>query len=441
MRRLFSNILIVFFFLTFLFLVKSQVFASVKITANPFVSLIPSTQEAKDYITGNVFGIPSADHTVVTENTKTVHITFTGLSGEYAWCPSADCLLLGKKSPIGGTFSVSDAYDKLPKIQISGPITFDVCADGENLLKLAENGTDCANGDFFHGGHVYAIVLLNKDSIVDESAFYVSRYYPLVFLNPGIIKPGEKINVQIIGTRRPHGSDYDPDNNNYAVEIASADDPDSIFSQDCIDVPDNDTGATVSLNGKPEGDYIIKINEKTHEGNLLHSRCSAEFTYYWIKVRVRSEEFWKKNCDLKNGVTNCLNSTIEIIPDPNGTDVPGEKRGKNAPPPPCAVGNWDPLSSDTCPTLNTAVGKIDTAPQTFIGSVFGLVLGLSGGIALLLIIYSGYQLIASQGNPEKLEAARQQLVSAIVGLLFIIFALVILQVIGVDILNIPGITK
>ena len=128
---------------------------------------------------------------------------------------------------------------------------------------------------------------------------------------------------------------------------------------------------------------------------------------------------------------------MEIIPDPNGTDVPGAKKGKKAPPPPCAVGNWDPLTSDTCPTLRTAVGDIDTAPEKFIGSVLGLVLGLSGGIALLLIIYGGYQLMMARGKPETLEAARDQITAAIIGLLFIIFSLVLLQFIGFNILRIP----
>jgi len=41
-------------------------------------------------------------------------------------------------------------------------------------------------------------------------------------------------------------------------------------------------------------------------------------------------------------------------------------------------------------------------------------------------------------HPEALKDARDQLISAIIGLIFIIFSLVILQIIGVDILRIPG---
>ncbi|OGH15728.1 MAG: hypothetical protein A3C22_00830 [Candidatus Levybacteria bacterium RIFCSPHIGHO2_02_FULL_37_10] len=108
------------------------------------------------------------------------------------------------------------------------------------------------------------------------------------------------------------------------------------------------------------------------------------------------------------------------------------------PPPPCAEGCF---KDGKCTCVDTAIGRISTNPAEFVKSVFSLVLGLSGGIALILIIFSGYKLIASQGNPEKTTAARDQLISAIVGLLFIIVSFVILEVIGVDILKIPGFSE
>lgn len=126
------------------------------------------------------------------------------------------------------------------------------------------------------------------------------------------------------------------------------------------------------------------------------------------------------------------------------------------PPPPCLEG-WaefekekDKFSFDErnplptgatireCTKAATAFGGISTKPEEFITRLFGIILGFSGGIALLLIIFSGYQMMMSQGNPEKIQGARETLTSAIVGLLFIIFSLVILEFIGLDILHIPG---
>jgi hypothetical protein len=68
----------------------------------------------------------------------------------------------------------------------------------------------------------------------------------------------------------------------------------------------------------------------------------------------------------------------------------------------------------------------------------GLILSVVGGVAILLIMLSGYRLMVSQGNPENIKSAKEQLTAAIIGLLFIIFSLVILQVIGVNILGLPG---
>lgn len=92
-----------------------------------------------------------------------------------------------------------------------------------------------------------------------------------------------------------------------------------------------------------------------------------------------------------------------------------------------------------CGALKIGLGiTIDTSPTGIVKSIFLIVLSLAGGIALVLIIYSGYQIVMSRGNPEKLQGARETITSAIVGLLFIIFSVAILQIIGIEILRIPG---
>lgn len=105
------------------------------------------------------------------------------------------------------------------------------------------------------------------------------------------------------------------------------------------------------------------------------------------------------------------------------------------PPPPCA----DPLDAEgRCKAFDSAFGRVNTDAGAFITSIFAVLLSVSGGVALLLIIKSGYQLMISAGNPEKINAGREQLIAAIVGLLFIIFSFVILEVIGIEILRLPG---
>lgn len=106
------------------------------------------------------------------------------------------------------------------------------------------------------------------------------------------------------------------------------------------------------------------------------------------------------------------------------------------PPPPCTSGKDD----TTCASVNTGIGPISTNPASLIGTLVGILLGISGGIATVIIIISGYRIIFSRGDPEKLKAAQEAITSAIIGLLFIIFSVVILRIIGVDLLHIPGLT-
>lgn len=118
-----------------------------------------------------------------------------------------------------------------------------------------------------------------------------------------------------------------------------------------------------------------------------------------------------------------------IRPSPTPTPTP--------PPPPCLSDNL----KNGCTEITSAFGRINTDPGGFIQKLFAILLSLSGGIALLLIIRSGYQLMTSRGNAEQVKEAQDRITSAIVGLLFIIFSLVILEIIGVDLLSLPGFSK
>jgi hypothetical protein len=87
----------------------------------------------------------------------------------------------------------------------------------------------------------------------------------------------------------------------------------------------------------------------------------------------------------------------------------------------------------------TAIGCIPTDLSTFFSQYFFVAgLGFAGGIAFLLMLWGGFTIVISQGDPQKIQQGREIIVSAGVGLLFIIFSIVILKFIGADILKIPG---
>ncbi len=111
-------------------------------------------------------------------------------------------------------------------------------------------------------------------------------------------------------------------------------------------------------------------------------------------------------------------------------------------PPVCAE-----LKDGVCIKVNTSIfqggdkdkGGISTEPAQFIVRILTIILSFAGGIALLLILSAGYKIMTSKGKPEAIQQGRDQLIAAIVGLVFIIFSFVIFQLVVVDILKIPGI--
>jgi hypothetical protein len=86
----------------------------------------------------------------------------------------------------------------------------------------------------------------------------------------------------------------------------------------------------------------------------------------------------------------------------------------------------------------TAFGCIHATPQLFITEILRVGIDVAGGIALLLILVGGFQVLTSAGNPEHLNAGKELITSAIAGLLIIVFSLFILQLIGFKIFAIPG---
>ena len=404
MRRIFSKVFVLSLFIVLLaFIHKDAVFADYTMTIIPEdihqpTSLSPTPDPSK----------------TIDENTRTITITFHGLVSDKDYF-----LCLEDVSPRN---CESDLVN-VGKPDSNDNITKNFCADGKDTLKLSEDDGEaqCDDKDYFWGGHTYRAAILRKDPtrVIDEAPIYVSHYFPKISVSPLHPSPDDDpIQVTIEGTRRRHDKEG---RNNYAVEIH---DQSGKLRNTCKTVTDTQP-AVADLGTWEAGDYLIKINEQVSEDNIVANNCSAGYTYYTLGVHIKTGGgSFDRNPD----------GSLALTPDPNGTDLQGPQKTFPTPPLPCLT-----LSPNGgCDTVKTAIGNINTNPAGFIKSIFSLILSISGGLALLLIIYSGYQLMVARGNPEALQAARDQLIAAIVGLVFIIFSLVILQVIGVDILRIPG---
>lgn len=191
-----------------------------------------------------------------------------------------------------------------------------------------------------------------------------------------------------------------------------------------------------------QGGKTIQTVQTTKAGNQ-GTGCALELETTFYNVKPGGYEIAVPHFNFSIAFTQNAGqagfATLNIsMVETNGQNVCAKNyqnptEGPPPPLPPCM--QW---ANGVCETFDSTFGGFSTNPTEFIQKIFAILLSVSGGIALLLIIKAGYQLMTSQGNPEKLNNARDQLIAAIVGLVFLIFAFVFLELIGFDILHLPG---
>jgi|GEM_PF-3646860 len=100
------------------------------------------------------------------------------------------------------------------------------------------------------------------------------------------------------------------------------------------------------------------------------------------------------------------------------------------------------IDSDSTPDVPvgiwTAVGCIKADPQSIIITLVKIGLGVAGGGALLMILSASFVISTSAGDAKKFTEAKEMISNALIGLVFIIMSVTILQFIGVTLFHIPG---
>lgn len=86
----------------------------------------------------------------------------------------------------------------------------------------------------------------------------------------------------------------------------------------------------------------------------------------------------------------------------------------------------------------TAFGCIQTSKEGIVTSLVRVGIGVAGGFVLLSILYGAFLVSTSAGEPKRIQEGQEMISSAVMGLLFVIFSIIILRFIGVSILRIPG---
>lgn len=86
----------------------------------------------------------------------------------------------------------------------------------------------------------------------------------------------------------------------------------------------------------------------------------------------------------------------------------------------------------------TSIGCIEQDPRSIVARLITIGTGILGGIFLLRVLAAAFMLTTSQGDVKKTSEAKEMITQAVIGVLFVIFAVTILQFIGSDVMKIPG---
>lgn len=365
--------------------------------------------------------------------------------------------------------------------------------------KIGEEKQGCEpERDYFHSGKTYIMAVYTKGSSDGEDSyslrsiagFYINHHFPTITFSPTEnITPDTKAFTVSLGVDQTKGNKKKSveDRNNYKVQLQA-----SGYSESRCGWVTKESGTktftfTPKQGSLQKGKLTLTISEQINESDsiksYLHhaldfsdnlteiahdlsnlpgnpntvapsSLCQGGFVYriYTCEVssdpklgRCKTYSVPNPNFDPDNPTIAPRKITQGYLDDPNQVDIKGlfayfDKLGVNAANTsyPCNIGSVTHTDPSGCKFVDTAIGKIPVDPLGFILRLFSIVLSIGGLGALILIIYSGYRLLISRGNPEMIKGARETLTSAIVGLLFIVFSLVILSIITGDILKIPN---
>ncbi|MDA1079985.1 MAG: hypothetical protein O2840_04845 [bacterium] len=89
----------------------------------------------------------------------------------------------------------------------------------------------------------------------------------------------------------------------------------------------------------------------------------------------------------------------------------------------------------------TAIGCIKRDPTSIMQRFIRLGLGIGGGVSLIMSFAGCFILTTSQGDPKRTGQAKEMITNAVIGLLFVIFSVTILQFIGYTVFKLPGFGK
>lgn len=300
-----------------------------------------------------------------------------------------------------------------------GTIYFHLCPTGSTGLGKVTVATDC-KGKTFEAG-AYAINLFEDNlpsfdkKLVTKRSFevYTETVGTISFINTGF-KTSDEIIIRVDGLRT---------DGSYKI-LVDRKDPNK--GNSCLDAKNGSFESNIG--SYYEGEHVVRI----YKNNVQNNPCAAGTLMTWRTFPISNAPLLPDATPIGPGPTIGVGASA---PGGNIKDICKEDPAK------CTKAGGDPCSDARGPAFKTAVGCIHTNPAEFAKDLLTWVIGIGGGIAFLMMLLGAFQMLTSAGNPETLQAGRDRLTSAVIGLLFIIFAVLLLQIIGADILGLKGFEK
>lgn len=233
-------------------------------------------------------------------------------------------------------------------------------------------------------------------------------YYPGCLVGGGVVRDTR---IEVENVRRPDGTLY---SGNLYFQIGGPGIP-----ADQIDLHASNGTGSVTFPTKYVGTYSVVIKTdtlgtlcptlyfRTSDGGSCKNLCSEKLNAY-------DHDQVTPNFELCEQIPAGSEAAAKCQACMDGTTLGGQQ------------GIW------------TAIGCVPTKTEGIIKTLVQVALGMGGGITLLLILAGAFKLSVSQGDPKAVEEAREQITSAVIGLLFIIFSITMLRFIGIQVLQIPG---
>jgi hypothetical protein len=122
----------------------------------------------------------------------------------------------------------------------------------------------------------------------------------------------------------------------------------------------------------------------------------------------------------------CCDTTAEC---PAGTNPPGAPY----------LGGWSCTTASGRTGADTALGCLETSDvNLFVGQILRWGVGIAAAGAFFMLVYGGVQMMTASGDPKRVKAGQELIISSIAGVILIILSVILLNFLGINILGLGG---